>query len=89
MRVDAHIARLKAEKLLEQTVRADVPDVVINDDATRETETCWVFFYNTRAYLETGSIRHALAGNAPIFVMKADPSVFFGRTDTPIEEQIP
>lgn len=89
MRVDAHLARAKAEALLDQTVREEVADVVINDEATRETPTCWIFFYNTRAYLETGSIRHALAGNAPIFVLKDDPTSFFGRTDTPVEDQIP
>ena len=86
--IDARLARAKAEALLDQTVRTDISDVVIDDKATRETPTCWIFFYNTRTYLEAGSTRQALAGNAPILVLKDDPSAFFGRTDVPIEEQV-
>jgi hypothetical protein len=28
----------------------------------------WLFFYNTSAYLGSGNISHALAGNGPLFV---------------------
>lgn len=28
----------------------------------------WIFFYNTSAYLGSGNISHALAGNGPLFV---------------------
>ncbi|NTG51895.1 hypothetical protein G6M04_31435 [Agrobacterium rhizogenes] len=31
----------------------------------------WVFFYNTQAYVQTGEIISALAGNAP-FIIDAD-----------------
>lgn len=89
MRVTNGLARAMAEVLLDQTVRTEIADVVINEEETKETDTCWVFFYNTRAYIETGSMSHALAGNAPLFVLKDDPSVWFGRTDIPVEDQLP
>jgi len=38
------------------------------ESATTEVEVGWVFFYNTRRYLETGDVLQALMGNAPILV---------------------
>ncbi len=32
------------------------------------TDGGWVFIYNTSAYLGSGNISHALAGNGPLFV---------------------
>ncbi len=87
MKVTNDLARAIAEEMLDQTVRTEIADIVINK--TLETDSCWVFFYNTRAYIETGSISHALAGNAPVFVLKDDPSAWFGRTDIPLEDQLP
>ncbi|MCH8129377.1 MAG: hypothetical protein IIC70_05685 [Acidobacteria bacterium] len=87
MRVTNDLARAIAEEMLDQTVRTEIADIVINK--TLETDSCWVFFYNTRAYIETGSMSHALAGNAPVFVLKDDPSAWFGRTDIPLEDQLP
>ena len=87
MKVTNDLARAIAEEMLDQTVRTEIADIVINK--TLETDSCWVFFYNTRAYIETGSMSHALAGNAPVFVLKDDPSAWFGRTDIPLEDQLP
>jgi hypothetical protein len=28
----------------------------------------WLFYYNSKAFIETGNFRDALAGNGPIFV---------------------
>ena len=43
-------------------------EVVIIDSATIEREFGWVFFYDSRQYLETGEFMHRLAGNAPLIV---------------------
>jgi len=89
MRVTAELAHAKAEAFLDEAVRPGVAlDVTVDAEATIETERCWVFFYNTREFLETRSAKFALAGNAPIFVVKDDPGVYFGRTDVPIEDQL-
>jgi len=32
----------------------------------------WVFFYDTKEYLETNDVTHALAGNAPLIVDRTD-----------------
>lgn len=89
MKVGAELARSKAEVFLDQEVRPGISmEVVVNLDATIEAEHCWVFFYNTREFLETGAAKFALAGNAPIFVAKDDVGVYAGRTDIPVEEQL-
>ena len=39
--------------------------VVLEED-TLDLPYGWVFFYQNRAYVETGDVEHAFAGNAPI-----------------------
>ena len=48
------------------SVRDDEP--VIADEATREEDFGWVFFYNSRRYRETQKTTFALAGNGPVVV---------------------
>ena len=43
---------------------------VLIDEATREESFGWVFFYQSKKYLETGDFRHALAGNAPLIITR-------------------
>jgi hypothetical protein len=81
-------ARRIASDLIEHVVDSDAADVVIDHDRTVETDTHWVFFYNSRQSIETGAIIYALAGNAPIFVSKSDGRAGVGRTDIPIQQQI-
>ena len=42
---------------------------------TREIPEGWVFFYNSRRYLESGDIRDSVAGNAPLIVDRDDGTV--------------
>src|SRR5262245_35198632 len=63
-------------------------DVVIVDDCTIEKDWGWVFFYNTRRFVETKNFRDGLIGNGPYMVNRFDGSV--SKTDTayPIEPYI-
>jgi hypothetical protein len=47
-----------------------------------------VFFYNSERYVETEESEHALAGNAPIVVIKADGSVHTTGTAYSIEHYL-
>jgi hypothetical protein len=59
---------------------------VIADEGTIEKPYGWVFFYNTKKYLETKQVRYALAGNGPVIVNKHTGTVdFFGTHKTPLE----
>lgn len=63
-------------------------DIAIDDGATQDEGWCWLFFYNSRAYLETGSFSHALAGNGPFVVEKETGQVHKLVTGRTIEEQL-
>jgi len=43
-------------------------ELVILEDLTQEHDFGWVFFYNSKKYIESGDFRDALAGNAPLIV---------------------
>ena len=57
-------------------------DFVTVEEGTIEKPYGWVFFYNSRKYLETGEIRYAIAGNGPVIVNKhLGTTDFFGPVD--------
>ena len=47
----------------------------IFEDATIEKGFGWVFFYNSRNFVETNEFSYCLGGNAPIIVNKFDASL--------------
>jgi hypothetical protein len=48
----------------------------------------WVFFYNSKAYLETGDFGSMLGGNAPFIVNKSNGEVVITGTAKPVEDYI-
>lgn len=61
---------------------------VIVDEETLEEDFGWVFFYQSRIYLETKIFSYCLAGNAPIIVNKHDGSVYITGTAHPVEHYV-
>lgn len=59
-------------------IEGDEP--VILDEFTIEKDFGWVFFYQSRKYIETKNFRFQLAGNAPIIVNKFDGSLNYTGT---------
>ena len=47
----------------------------IVDEGPAETAHAWVFFYNTKRYLETGEFSYRLAGNGPVLVNKTSGEI--------------
>lgn len=47
----------------------------IIDSETIEKKFGWVFFYNSKKYIETGDFRYMLAGNVPFIIDKVDGSL--------------
>ena len=58
---------------------------VIVDEDTIEEDFGWVFFYESRIYVETQIFSYCLAGNAPIMVNRRDGSVVVTGTDRPLD----
>ena len=63
-------------------------ELAIAPEGTIEKEYGWVFFYNTKKYLETEVISYALAGNGPVIFEKSDGQITAFGTNRPVEELI-
>ncbi len=63
----------------------DILELGLVEEATIEGDFGWVFFYTTRAYLETQDDRYALVGNAPILISRRDGSLHITGTAYPID----
>ncbi len=63
-------------------------ELVLLDKETIDHEFGWVFFYQSKAYLESGRPSEALAGNAPILVSRKDGTLHVTGTALPIETYI-
>jgi hypothetical protein len=63
-------------------------DLVLLDGKTIEKDFGWVFFYDSREHAETGDLRYALAGNAPVVVTRADGVVHETGTALPLDKYL-
>jgi len=60
----------------------------IIDSATLEKPYAWIFNYNSRLFLETGDLKYALGGNAPLFISKIDGKISIFQTGLSIDGMI-
>jgi hypothetical protein len=59
-------------------------EMVILDHATIEEDFGWVFFYNSKKFLDTGELRYALGGNGPVIVNRYTGEIRrYGAADLP------
>jgi hypothetical protein len=63
-------------------------DLVVIDDETIERDFGWVFFYESRRFLEAGRLEDKLAGNAPYIVDRRSGVLHITGTAHPIEYYI-
>ncbi len=83
--MDSQTARELAADFLRENVVVSGEEILIDESNTRETEHSWIFYYNTRTFLETRELRHALAGNAPVVVDKETRKTYFGAADSSLD----
>ncbi len=76
----------KVEDLLAERIPEQNP--VILDEHTIEKEFGWVFFYQSKQYIETNDFQYMLAGNAPYIVNRFDGSIHETGTANTIEYYI-
>ena len=43
-------------------------ELILIESSTLEKPFGWIFFYNSRQFVEEGNLSYALAGNAPVIV---------------------
>ncbi len=69
--------------------RKDGPiELCLLEEETLETDFGWVFFYDSKRFLETREFQHAIAGNAPVIVDRTVGSLHITGTARPIERCI-
>src|SRR6266568_3036818 len=61
---------------------------VVDDRETIEKPFGWIFFYNTKRFLDTGDPSSGLVGNGPVMVNKYDGTVTFYGTGESLEHYI-
>jgi hypothetical protein len=88
---DLMIDRSTAESIAVRYLAARAKEgrpLVLQYEHTIERPFGWVFFYNTAEFVQTRNARHALFGNAPLIVDRADGSVHVTGTRDPIDSYI-
>jgi hypothetical protein len=68
-----------ARRLVYEYINQDLPlgdEYIIVDESTVEKEYGWIFYHQSRHYIETGDGDYELAGNGPIIVDKSDGSLY-------------
>jgi Immunity protein 35 len=68
MKMSLDKAKVLAEEAVAALGSASGDDFVLIYDKAIEVNEGWVFFYNTREFIETGNFTSRLAGNGPVFV---------------------
>lgn len=63
-------------------------ECAILDSATIEKTWGFVFFYQSKKYVETGDFVHMLCGNAPLVVLKTSGDIYETGTAEPIEHYL-
>ncbi len=80
MMMDREHAIREAADALSKKTPSGQSWMIIEEDSM-EINSAWIFFYNSREYIETKNIIFHLAGNGPIFVNKKTGEVdFYGST---------
>jgi|SRR5688572_9729382 hypothetical protein len=77
--VNAYLTKLQAGRSYE---------LALMEDRTRDEDFGWVFFYNTKRFLESGDMQWALGGNAPLIVDRRTGELHVTGTAHPIEHYI-
>jgi len=77
----------KAKKMAEEYLKEIEKDekLALIENNTIERDFGWIFFYNSKRYIETDDSLYMLAGNGPIFVDKRTKELTLFGTAEPIE----
>jgi hypothetical protein len=67
---------------------ADRPQLHLVVTSTTEYDFGWLFTFGAREYLETGDLRCALAGNAPLIVDRQEGQVYVTGTAHPVDHYL-
>ena len=76
------------DKLKSMPIIGDTGRLTIVDSATIEKTYAWIFFYNSKRYIETDDMMYALGGNAPLFISRFNGHVSTFSTGLSVDDMI-
>jgi hypothetical protein len=85
--IDVHTARGLARHQVATLAVDSGLDLVLRPELTATTDVGWVFFYESKRFLDTGAPDDRLMGNAPLLVTHAGAVHLLG-TERPVEEYL-
>ncbi|WP_317440821.1 YrhB domain-containing protein [Streptomyces collinus] len=86
--VDLAEARTTAAEYIQNLSASMQTGLVLVDDHTRDEDWCWVFFYDSRAHLESGEDRDMLVGTGPLVVVRATGTLHTFGSSTSVDEAL-
>jgi hypothetical protein len=81
-----------ARKLIAEQINFTYPvlgdSLVVLDECTIEKDYGWIFFYESKRWLDSGDLSDRVLGNVPILVDRQTGRLHFFGSDRSIEEYI-
>jgi hypothetical protein len=65
-----------AKKIFERKVLASRPDCALMENASREYPCCFIFFYQSKKFIETGRFEDISVGSGPVLISRESGEVF-------------
>jgi hypothetical protein len=85
------VTRDEAKKAVLEEIRRGYKgqeEIVVDEVHTMTKPYGWVFFYNTKRYIERREVLHALGGNGPVVVEGATGRITKLGTARPVDDEI-
>lgn len=86
--IDQAAARAIAIEYISGLKWPGIREMALYDGAVMERSFGWVFFYNSKSFIESGDPLQAAIGNSPIIVDRRDGSVHVTGTAGPLERYL-
>ncbi|MGH3094412.1 MAG: YrhB domain-containing protein [Streptosporangiales bacterium] len=84
--MDLEAAISVANRAVDDTARDEAREIALDQRTVIERGWCYVFFWDSKDYLETGDWKKSMFGNSPIVVPKDGSEAFFSGTHAVVEE---
>ncbi|ODS23023.1 hypothetical protein AB835_11075 [Candidatus Endobugula sertula] len=66
----------EARKIVEREILSSQPECAIIESATLEYSSCFVFYYQSKKFIETENFDEMLVGQGPVFVSRDNGEVY-------------
>ncbi|RYV02069.1 hypothetical protein SOPP22_10860 [Shewanella sp. OPT22] len=68
--------KYEAKRIVESKVMGNHPDCSIMDESSKEFSSCFVFYFQSKKFIETGNFGEMYVGQGPVIVCKETGDLF-------------